>query len=531
MSRSTRTRTAWGLVALAALALAPVVHAQPTVEPISIRLLLPAGAQVEFDGTRTSSTGESRLYTSPPVPVGREYHYTLKVLAGGKTVTRPIAVRPAADNTFDLRPDFPAAEGGGTDRGAAAGGRQRTPVGKLESAKGTLLSRESPQAKWQVVDSGADLYAGDLLVGLPGAVVAVNGGAVALAFQTDFDSPLPVLECALVLHQAGDRDADVTLDRGRVDLTNRKKEGSARVRLRSHGETWQVGLAEPGTGLAAEVYGRWPRGSRFVKEPGPKDVPWAEMLFLVLKGGVDLRFQGEQLRLKAPPGPASIQWDSQFGMDRAPAFLKELPPWATRAGQQRSPEEQEKYRAARERFVRVAADRGAEAALDALLNSDEPIDRRVGVIAAGALDELPRLGAFFRQTKHADLLDTAILVFRHWTGRGPGQDQKLYQALTQKDGFTPLQAESMMQLLHGFNDEELAEPETYELLIRYLTDSRLAIRALAHWHLVRMVPAGRDIPYNPLEGKEAQKQAQQQWQKLIPPGRVPATGKPPAAGK
>jgi hypothetical protein len=382
-----------------------------------------------------------------------------------------------------------------------------------------------------VVDAGGDVYAGDQLVGLPGAVVAVHGGAVALTFQTDFNSPLPVLECALTLHQAGDGDADLTLDRGRVDLTNRKKEGAARVRLQSHGETWQVGLAEPEASLAAEVYGLWPRGSHFVKEPGPGDVPPAEMLFLVLHGAVDVGFQGNEQRLNAPPGPAMIQWDSQFGMDKAPQFLKELPPWATRAGQHRTPEEQEKYRAARERFVRVGADKGADAALDALLNSDEPIDRRVGVIAAGALDALPRLGAFFRQAKHPDLLDTAILVLRHWIGRGPGQDQKLYQGLMEKGGFTPLQAESMLQLLHGFSDEDLAQPETYELLIAYLTDSRLAIRALAHWNLVRTVPAGRDIPYNPLDDKEAQRKAQQQWQKLIPPGRVPAVQKPPSGGK
>jgi uncharacterized protein (TIGR03000 family) len=522
MRRSARTWTARGLVTLTALAAVSAIQGQPAEEPISIRLLLPADAQVEFDGTKTSSTGESRLYTSPPVPVGREYHYTLKVLAGGKTVTRPIAVRTGPENTFDLRPEFRAAEGGSTERGAAAEGRPRTPVGKLESARGTLLSREAPQAMWQVVHAGGDVYAGDLPVGLPGAVVTVQGGAVALAFQTNFDSPLPVLECGLVLHPPSDGDADITLDRGWVNLTNRKKEGAARVRLRSHGETWQISLGEPEASVAAEVYGRWPRGSRFVKEPGPRDVPWAEMLFLGLNGQADLGFQGTHHRLSAPPGPASIRWDSQFGMDRAPQFLKELPPWATRAGQHRSPEEQARYRAAYERFIRVASEMGADAAVDELLSSDVPVERRVGVIAAGALDELPRLGAAFRQTKHADVLETGIQVLRHWTGREPGQDQKLYRGLIDRAGYTPLQAESMLQLLHGFNDEELAEPETYELLVRYLTDSRLAIRALAHWHLVRTVPAGRAITYNPLDTKEALQKAQQEWQKLIPPGTVPA---------
>ena len=221
-----------------------------------------------------------------------------------------------------------------------------------------------------------------------------------------------------------------------------------------------------------------------------------------------------------------MEWSSTFGMDEVPQILEKLPPWATRAGQHRSEEEEAKYKAARELFIRTAAEKGADAALDALLNSDEPIDRRVGVIACGALDRLDRLGQLFRQCKHPDLLDTAVLVLRHWISRGPGQDQKLYQGLMSKAGFTPLQAESMLQLLHGFDDEELAQPETYELLITYLTDSRLAIRALAHWQLVRLVPTGRDIAYNPLDDKDALKKAQQEWQKLVPPGKLPPKPKP-----
>jgi hypothetical protein len=405
------------------------------------------------------------------------------------------------------------------------------PAGKLASDRGTLISRETPQGPWQVVDTGAEVPTGHVLVGLPGAVVTTGGGAVSLEFQTDFDSPFPVLECALILHRNPACDLDFTLDRGRVDLTNRKKEGAARVCLHGQGRTWQLTLAEPGASVAAEMYGTWPGGSRFVKEPGPHDVPQAQMLFLVLHGQVDVAFGERQVRMNAPPGPALIQWDSAFGMDSEPQFLKELPPWATRAGQRRSAEEQAKYRAARELLIRVAADKGVDAALDALLDSDEPINRRVGVIAAGALDKLPRLGEFFHKAKHADLLDTAILVLRHWIAREPGQDQRLFHGLMEKASFTPLQAESMLQLLHGFNEEERAQPETYELLIAYLTDSRLAIRALAHWHLVRLVPAGRDIPYNPLDDKAALQHAQQEWQKLVPAGRLPAKRPPESAGK
>jgi uncharacterized protein (TIGR03000 family) len=118
MNRKTRTWTTLGLLGLAALALAAVTRAQSPEQSISIRVLVPAGARVEFDGTKTSSTGESRLYTSPPVAAGREYHYRLTVLADGKTVTRDITVRPSAENTFDLRPDFQVADQGGAGRGA-----------------------------------------------------------------------------------------------------------------------------------------------------------------------------------------------------------------------------------------------------------------------------------------------------------------------------------------------------------------------------------------------------------------------------
>ena len=45
-------------------------------------------------------------------------------------------------------------------------------------------------------------------------------------------SPFPVIETAFVLHEASSGvDLDVTLDRGRIELTNLKKQGTARVHL------------------------------------------------------------------------------------------------------------------------------------------------------------------------------------------------------------------------------------------------------------------------------------------------------------
>ena len=80
---------------------------------------------------------------------------------------------------------------------------------------------------------------------------------------------------------------------------------------------------------------------------------------------------------------------------------------------------------------------------------------------------------------------------------------------------------SVPELSHGFGDAELSRPETYEALIQYLGHNVLGIRGLAHWHLVRLVPAGRKIAYNPLDAPESRAKAQAEWRKLIPAGKLP----------
>jgi uncharacterized protein (TIGR03000 family) len=90
----------WLVVAAAASVAAAQDDRQ---EPIRITVLVPADAQVEFDGYKTSSQGESRVYETPPLPVGSEHTYVLAVTSQGKTTTRKISVRYGGDNSFDFR--------------------------------------------------------------------------------------------------------------------------------------------------------------------------------------------------------------------------------------------------------------------------------------------------------------------------------------------------------------------------------------------------------------------------------------------
>jgi uncharacterized protein (TIGR03000 family) len=96
---------------LAAVALAAVSgQAQTGDKAITLKLLVPADAKVEIDGTQTRSAGEVRRYVTPPLTTGWEYTYNLKVTHDGKVVTRAVSVTHGGKNTFDLRAEFQTAK-------------------------------------------------------------------------------------------------------------------------------------------------------------------------------------------------------------------------------------------------------------------------------------------------------------------------------------------------------------------------------------------------------------------------------------
>lgn len=394
-------------------------------------------------------------------------------------------------------------------------------VAQLVSEKATLVRRDRPGQPWQVVDQKEALNGDELLVGLPGAQLDSANHAVRLTLHSDLQglSPYPIHESAVrLLHEPG-TDLGFVLDRGRVDLVNQKASGAAKVRVRVRQDTWNLTLATPGTRVALETYSRWPRGVPFRKQPGPKDVPTADLTFLVLKGDVQLEHGGHVLGLGAPPGPAMLEWDSVTGQDEAPKRLDKLPPWAEADGA--TDDTTAKRKAILERFRKLAIAKSPDAALEELLQSNDSWERRLAVFAMGALDNVTGLGKAIRETKYPDVWDNGILALRHWIGRGPGQDQRLYQGLIDTAKFTPVEAETILQLLHSFGDDELARPEVYETLIEYLNHDKLPIRGLAYWHLKRLVPAGKALGYDPQASAEARAAAAKKWKELIPEGTVP----------
>jgi hypothetical protein len=395
-------------------------------------------------------------------------------------------------------------------------------AGSCASEAGTMMARPSADSAWHAVKAGERLPAGDLLVGFPGAAIDSENGAIHLTMLGDLDrnSPYPVIENAVVLHSGDGTDLSFTLDRGRVDVINRKKSGPAQVKVKVRDTSLELSLLEPGTRVAFETYGRWPRGVRFSKEPDPKNAPTTSLIILVLKGDVHVKHGGFETTMRAPPGPAMLEWDSVTGADESPVHLDKLPAWAQANGED-SPEAKQK-KAVIEKFRQALLAKGQEAALEEFLASDDKMDRALAVFVLGALDDLPRLGKALREAKHFDVWDNGVVALRHWIGRGPGKDQILYKRLIENANFKPRQAEAVLQLLHSFGEEDLARPETYQALIDFMDHDLLAIRGLAYWHLYRLVPAGRELGYDPLGTKEERDEAINKWRKLVPPGTVPS---------
>jgi hypothetical protein len=97
----------------------------------------------------------------------------------------------------------------------------------------------------------------------------------------------------------------------------------------------------------------------------------------------------------------------------------------------------------------------------------------------------------------------------------------MYEVLTTRRGYSAVEAQIILQLLIGFSPEDAAVPETYEVLIDYLTHEKPAVRNLAVWHLVRLVPQGKSIAFKPDGTAEDAEKCRAEWKKLVPAGQVP----------
>ncbi len=400
-------------------------------------------------------------------------------------------------------------------------------AGTCLSPAGSFVARADATADWRIIGKNDPVPVGELMVALPGATLISGNGAVRLTSKADYDgrSPLPILETAFTVNPSGDADLDFRLDRGRVNLENTGKQGKAEVVLRFRDYQWKIGLSEPNSKVAVEMYGRWPRGVRFKLRPGPEDVPTIHVVILGLEGQFSVETREHRYFMKAPPGPAVFVWDSVSELYAPPIRLNALPEWAD---PEKNPSERAQQIAQRlEEFRKLRVKVGINQAIDQFFTSKDPQKVRIALVTMGAQDDLGRLAKALRESRDPELTNAGIQIVRHWLGRKEGQDFKLFKWLRSNSGLTPPQAMIVMELTHSFGDQAVQSPTTYELLIEYLRSDVRPIRNLAAWHLYRMVPDMREkIPFRPNGSKEDFAKAYRAWKKAIPEGQLPPNVKP-----
>jgi hypothetical protein len=382
-----------------------------------------------------------------------------------------------------------------TDR-AAAGSYYFDP----KSAPSILVQRKNEEDGWHRLKPGTRVFTNDRLVSLPGyaSELRLDSGVHLLLrghlreFSPQEEPEMDYLqECAVVMHRNKEVDADLTFERGRLYLSNHKDKDSTLVRLRFADQVWDVTL-EPGAEVVLDLLRRYRGDVNYMAG----EEPLATLHFLLLKGHAGLAIEYQQYpNLSSPPGPAYFRWDNKGPGAQGPHRVDKVPPFFAKVLRVPGRAAEDMELALKQLSQRMLADKFPTDVLEEVLAAtEEPAQHLLAIYCLGALDEVKKLiGILGDQTPDHFLdRDTAIFTLRRWLGRGAEQGPKLYDEknksglLLSDREYRSREAEAIFRMLHDFNEEDKAKPETYELLASYLLSDKVAIAELARYHLYRL---------------------------------------------
>ena len=439
----------------------------------------------------------------------------------GKTVEK----KPAAD--VKLPPVVIVAPGGAPSHVVQS-------IGKLvNGAKdpAILLQYVANKMEWQRIGGkNAEVSSGVPLVSLPAAksVIQIDNGLklTLVGSMPELIFPPALYESAVVLHASEQADLDLTLRRGRIRVVSPERAAKVRIRFDNPTHPDQQELVEittqrPGTEFLVE---RWSTfDERFFKNANSAERkgPVANLACFVLSGALQFRMNDVAMPLTEAPGLVQAYWNSRSGLEK-PISFKKLPE-GLKSMQPLPPDADPRLRAgllrARDDLHKDLAVKAVDVVLAEGLKSPEPAARRLACCSLAALDELSSVIEALEQEPAPDLRWSAAESLRNWIAAGRDHDYKLYELLKSK--YRAFEAENIMTLLHGFSEKELANPDTYELLIGYLNHPQMPIRELAYQYLLRLAPAGQKIRYSAAADATVRQQAQTAWRALIPANQVP----------
>ena len=140
--------------------------------PASVRLIVPANAEVWFDGNRMSETGTVRDYVSSELTPGFDYTYEVRVrwIENGQPVdqTRKVTVRAGAPTTVDFTTQAAA-----QDTNAQGGVGERIQLRKNPTAEGVTAVETATGGSGELV--GKVQAAGSPIAGSVVTLYAAGG--------------------------------------------------------------------------------------------------------------------------------------------------------------------------------------------------------------------------------------------------------------------------------------------------------------------------------------------------------------------
>jgi hypothetical protein len=419
---------------------------------------------------------------------------------------------------------------------------------------GLLLQREPPKEVWRLLDRKAtEVSTGRELASLPGcrSVIHLDSGLRLILWGQLFFPP--VFESRVVLHDPKEPlDLDLTLQRGRIALTNTKKKPlQARIRFDnptnpSLPEAWDVTLETPGAEILIDLWHFYSFDEPFFPDPkdGARKGPTAALQLLVVKGAISLRRDDRTQRIDAPPGPALLQWNSFKGIQPV-MTLPEVPGWATAKPplpegkdareRERLAKQRQELTRAREALITSLKDQGtrADGALASFLKKSPNREEHIlAVRCFGALDDLADLVDALSEEDKQEVRLAAVETLRSWIADGRDNDYKLLDVLRTK--YKRVEAENMIRLLHYLPPAETQKQETFAWLIDLLDNPKVALRELGAWHLYQLArteAATIKVPYSASAPAEVRQRAQQEWMMLLVAGKLPPRQGGPPPGK
>jgi hypothetical protein len=398
--------------------------------------------------------------------------------------------------------------------------------GVFEKLPGVLLTRKAGASgadEWEKAKRSGTVYSNDTLLSLPGFanVVQTSSGVTLLLRGNVREHAMTLLQrdylagSAVVLHKS--KDLDLTLLRGRIFLTNHKKDGAVRVRLRfDEREVWDVTLNEPDTQIGVDFFKFYTPTSNHLAGEEPQ-----AFLFLVLiRGKVTVNVddvEPSQTR-RAKGGRAYLfGWNSlkrasePVELERLPPSWSKSPPTAAEVGAERVRELRGMNAALKDLEARLSA-RKPNVAIKEGLTKEDPLARMLSVHCLGEVDDLGNLidALGDKELTHVPDRQAAVYTLKRWLARGAAQWKLLYDDRTGKGAlrdrkYKPGEASCIRDLLFDLPVEDWRKPETFEVLARCLRSPRVAIAELGYMHLLHLSHGVRLPPFNAANSLEKRK--------------------------